>query len=76
MTSSSITHIQKTIEKAEKSYSALSKLMPNIGGPSSEKRKVLCSTVHSILLYGAPVWHQATNILTYSIYYREPKERW
>lgn len=33
-------HVKKAIKKAAKSYSALVKLMPNIGGSSSEKRAI------------------------------------
>jgi len=33
--------------------------MPNIGGPSQAKRKLLMSVVHSRLLYGAPVWAES-----------------
>ena len=34
----------------------LGKLMPNIGGPPSSKRRVLCGAVGSIIMYAAPVW--------------------
>ncbi|KAJ8961714.1 hypothetical protein NQ318_021314 [Aromia moschata] len=34
--------------------------MPNIGGPSASKRKLLASVVHSQILYVAPVWHRVT----------------
>ncbi|KAJ8929643.1 hypothetical protein NQ314_017650 [Rhamnusium bicolor] len=33
--------------------------MPNIGGPSSQKREVLNGVIQSIVLYGAPVWKRA-----------------
>lgn len=39
--------------------------MPNIGGPQSKKRKLLLGVVHSILLYGAPLWGQAMQVQTY-----------
>lgn len=58
-------HTNKAIEKAEKSYAALARLMPNISGPSQTKRIILSHVVHSILLYGAPIWHRATDIKTY-----------
>lgn len=35
---------------------ALSRLMPNIGGPSQNKRSLLSSVVLSKVLYAAPVW--------------------
>lgn len=45
---------------ARKAASALGRLMPNVGGPSQCKRRLLMSVVHSRLLYAAPVW--ANNI--------------
>ncbi|XP_045481810.1 uncharacterized protein LOC123685953 [Harmonia axyridis] len=35
------------------------RLLPNIGGPSYFKRRVLCTILHSVLLYAAPVWRAA-----------------
>lgn len=52
-------HIKQATVKAEKTVSALAKLMPNIGGPRSSRRKVLSSVAHSQILYGAPAWHTA-----------------
>lgn len=52
-------HIDRTVEKTSKTISALSKIMPNINGPKSSKRKILASVVHSKILYAAPVWHKA-----------------
>ena len=51
-------HINTVTNTAEEKTAALSRLMPNIGGPLSEKRKVLSGVMHSILLYGCPVWHR------------------
>lgn len=53
-------HISKTIEKAGRTVTALSRLMPNVGGPRTSKRRILSSVVHSQILYGAPAWHEAT----------------
>lgn len=50
-------HVKQAVMKAEKTISALTKLLPNIGGPRSSKRKVLSSVAHSQILYAAPVWH-------------------
>lgn len=52
-------HIDKVIEKAEKTVTALSGIMPNIRGPRASKRRTLLSVVHSQLLYAAPVWSEA-----------------
>lgn len=49
-------HIIETAKKAGEATKNLSRLMPNIGGPASKKRKVLNAVVNSILLYAAPVW--------------------
>lgn len=52
-------HVIQVTKKAESRLSKISRLMPNIKGPTSNKREVLCGVVHSILLYGAPVWARA-----------------
>lgn len=52
-------HVNRIIEKAQRTVTALSMIMPNVGGPRATKRKVLSCVVHSQLLYGAPVWHSA-----------------
>nr|CAI5852382.1 unnamed protein product [Callosobruchus analis] len=52
-------HFTRIIRKAEEKTRALIRIMPNIGGPSSKKREVLCGVVHSIILYGAPIWSNA-----------------
>lgn len=33
-----------------------SQLMPNLGGPGGKARKLFATVVHSVALYGAPVW--------------------
>ncbi|XP_060516193.1 uncharacterized protein LOC132695754 [Cylas formicarius] len=43
-------HVKRTVQKAEKTTSALLCLMPNIGGPRSSKRRLLASVVHSQIL--------------------------
>lgn len=59
-------HIKKAVEKADKLTSALTRLMPNIGGPGQEKRVIMCSVAHSVLLYGAPVWRRVMKVKKYS----------
>jgi len=49
-------HVEATATKAQKTLTALSRLMPNIGGPKESRRKLLVSVIHSVILYGAPVW--------------------
>ena len=58
-------HIRAAVDKAEKMVASLSRLMPNINGPKSSKRRVLMSVAHSILLYGAEVWADAMNVWKY-----------
>lgn len=60
-------YVKRTIIKSEKRTPALTRIILNIGGPSSNKRAVLCSVVQSILLYGATIWHHVVKFKTYSI---------
>ncbi|XP_072395087.1 uncharacterized protein [Diabrotica undecimpunctata] len=39
--------------------------MPNIGGPSSQKRRMYLQVVQSTLLYGAPIWADVLNYKKY-----------
>lgn len=50
-----VPHILRVANKAKRLVAALSRLMPNIGGPRSCKRRLLGSVVHSTILYAAPV---------------------
>lgn len=52
-------HINRAAEKAGKTMAMLTRVMPNIGGPRSSKRRVLTSIIHSKILYAAPVWYVA-----------------
>lgn len=58
-------HVKMVTTKAEAAAIALSKLLPNVGGPRQSKRRVMSSVVYSILLYAAPVWRKAINIAKY-----------
>lgn len=49
--------VKKSIEKVEQTITDLSRLLPNLRGPSSSKRQLYSSVVHSQLLYAAPVWY-------------------
>ncbi|XP_072400994.1 uncharacterized protein [Diabrotica undecimpunctata] len=44
---------------------ALGRIMPNIGGPKSERGRALHGVVQSVVLYEAPVWSEAVEISTY-----------
>lgn len=60
-------HLEEPSKMAAKTFTALSKIMPNHGGPRQKRRILLASVVISILLYGAPIWAGAIRI---SAYYR------
>lgn len=49
-------HIASASKKATSAALAISRLMPNIGGPSASKRALLGSVVNSKLLYASSVW--------------------
>jgi hypothetical protein len=49
-------HVEATAAKAQRTLTALSRLMPNIGAPKESRRKFLVSVIHSVILYGPPVW--------------------
>lgn len=56
-------HLTAAAEKGERVMSALSRLMPNVGGPKEKKRRLLSAVVHSVLLYGAPSWAEASQYI-------------
>jgi Reverse transcriptase (RNA-dependent DNA polymerase)/Endonuclease-reverse transcriptase len=49
-------HLEYMCTKASNINVALSRMLPNVGGPRSSRRILLASVVSSVLLYGAPVW--------------------
>ncbi|GJQ81991.1 hypothetical protein Trydic_g6871 [Trypoxylus dichotomus] len=53
------THGEIATNKAEQKTVSLTRIMPNIKGPSSSKRAILTSLMHIIALYRAPVWYRA-----------------
>ncbi|CAD7080525.1 unnamed protein product [Hermetia illucens] len=58
---SSFEQIKATANKAAAGVSALSRLMANIGGPSSSRRRFLMSSTQFVLLYHAEVLADALN---------------
>ena len=52
-------HILKATGKALQTAAQLGRLMPNMEGPSQWKRRILCSSAHSQMLYAAPIWADA-----------------
>lgn len=55
-------HTDNAGAKAARVAEELARLMPNIGGPKTSRRKLYNEVVHSMLLYGAPIWADALNI--------------
>ncbi|CAB0039113.1 unnamed protein product [Trichogramma brassicae] len=58
-------HLRTVSAKAAGVIGALTKIMPNSGGPRSSRRKLYAHVVHSILLYEAPIWSEATKKRAY-----------
>ncbi|XP_016656248.1 uncharacterized protein LOC107882433 [Acyrthosiphon pisum] len=51
-----VEHTNTVAAGARRAAAAIGRLMPNVGGPSQAKRRLLMSVVHSRLLYGAQIW--------------------
>ncbi|KAL7306468.1 hypothetical protein TKK_0001167 [Trichogramma kaykai] len=58
-------HLRTASAKAAGVIGALTKIMPNSGGPRSSRRKLYAHVVDSILLYGAPIWSTAAQKRVY-----------
>ena len=54
-------HLQIATDKAIQCGAALTRLMPNIGGPREAKGGLVTSVVNSKLLYAPPVWTSVLN---------------
>ena len=54
-------HLQIATAKAIQCGAALTRLMPNIGGPREAKRRLVASVVNAKLLNAAPIWTNALN---------------
>jgi len=49
-------HFRRLTPRVEGEVMALSRLLPNLGGPDRKVRRVYAAVVSSMALYGAPVW--------------------
>ncbi|KMQ85305.1 reverse transcriptase [Lasius niger] len=49
-------HFCQISPRVEGAAMALCRLLPNLGGPDGSGRRLYVGTVHSMLMYGAPVW--------------------
>ena len=58
-------HIRDAAERAALKTAALARLMGNTKGPRLSVRRLLMTVTHSILLYGAEIWVDATRIEKY-----------
>ncbi|RXF73408.1 reverse transcriptase family protein, partial [Desulfovibrio sp. DS-1] len=52
-------HFEQLVPKLVRSAGALSRLLPNVGGPGTTTRKLYMGILRSMALYGAPVWSTA-----------------
>ncbi|XP_071578221.1 uncharacterized protein [Temnothorax nylanderi] len=50
------THVARAVPKAKAMANSLARLLPNLGGAGGRVRRLYAMTVHSVLLYGAPIW--------------------
>lgn len=55
-------HIKEVCLKSQRTAKALSAILPNVRGPTPAKRRVLAYACQNIIMYGAPVWNEATNM--------------
>ncbi|KAL7290414.1 hypothetical protein TKK_0016103 [Trichogramma kaykai] len=58
-------HCRTVSMKAASVIGALTRIMPNSGGPRSSRPKLYAHVVDSILLYGAPIWSMAAQKRAY-----------
>lgn len=49
-------HFVQLTPRLGKVATALSRFLPNIGGPRAVVRKMYTNVLHSMILYGAPIW--------------------
>lgn len=68
-------HVEMASDKATRTASALARLMPNVGGPAENKRRLLATVVQSQLLYAAPVWHRALRHIKYKAKLSSPQRK-
>ena len=58
-------NVSRAFKQGKRKSDELSRIMSNIGGPRYIKQKLVASVSSSIMLYGAPIWCKAANVLTY-----------
>lgn len=55
-------HIQALALKTKPKLDALRRLLPNVSGPSSSKRRIMAAVAENVILYAAPVWAHAMEV--------------
>ena len=55
------THINAVAGKAARVMAALSRVLPNVGGPTNSGRRLYYLIIEAIVLYGAPLWANKAN---------------
>lgn len=56
-----IAHFSSLAPRVERTAVYLSRLLPNIGGPSTKIRRLYTNVIRSMIMYGAPVWAKFLN---------------
>ncbi|XP_020297412.1 uncharacterized protein LOC109861964 [Pseudomyrmex gracilis] len=52
-------HFARLAPRVRKVANALARIQPNLGGPKTKVRRLYGNVVHSVALYGAPLWAEA-----------------
>lgn len=60
-----VQHVQEAVRRARKTCKTLARIMPNMDGTSTDKRMVQLNVAYSVMLYGAPIWHEAIKFKKY-----------
>ncbi|KAG5877231.1 hypothetical protein JTB14_019958 [Gonioctena quinquepunctata] len=68
-------HISRAAEKTKERIATLSRIMPNISGPSSQKRSMLHGVIKYVLLYGVQIYHPVLEKVTHENLLTEVKEK-
>ena len=63
-------HVKHIGEKASVTQEALARMIPNIVGPDTLKRRIISAVVMSIMLYACPIWLEALSLGILSAVYR------
>ena len=58
-------HIREVTGRAGLLATRLARIIPSVGGPRMSKRKAIYSSVRSLMMYAAPVWHRVMEIGRY-----------